>query len=395
MLTVVSVFGTDPISNNHVATRFKSNKEMPGESSPLLPLHREDGESNGGSSSSITYSIRSNLPLHPVKPLPDMEIRCHVLLATRLESCSQEEALSGVKAGKNQYWIDIETISSGRELRQWLSQKLHLPTFVLDILSEPPDQWASQTLALRNALLTILRILPPQVDSDDMAHVAALQLQNLVITFGARNDVYASALQRMQERLPALQATNSSVLLTVWLRFHLDRTAAAVRHMRSAVLLMDQAMDRDVTSVEWDEIIQAKDHLLKVLSVSEEQTACVEHLGAVQPSAASHTWQTSLSTLLATAQATERMSLRLEKHVTELRQRCQGHDHEVMNRRLAVLTILSAVFLPLTLFTGIWGMNFDYMPELKDPYSYPLALLFMMTVATSMICYFYRAGWCS
>lgn len=101
----------------------------------------------------------------------------------------------------------------------------------------------------------------------------------------------------------------------------------------------------------------------------------------------------SLSMLLATAGATERMALRLEKHIADLRQRYEGHEHQVMNRRLAVLTVFSVIFLPLTLFTGIWGMNFEYMPELTAPDAYPIALLLMLTVAVVMMCYFRQTGW--
>jgi len=36
-----------------------------------------------------------------------------------------------------------------------------------------------------------------------------------------------------------------------------------------------------------------------------------------------------------------------------------------LNQRLALLTILSAIFMPLTLLSGIWGMNFENMPELS------------------------------
>jgi len=101
----------------------------------------------------------------------------------------------------------------------------------------------------------------------------------------------------------------------------------------------------------------------------------------------------SLGSLVATAGATERLTLRLEKHIADLRQRSEQHQHTIMNRRLAYLTAMSAIFLPLTLLTGIWGMNFEQMPELKNPYAYPLALLFMLSLASTMVHYFRKSGW--
>lgn len=64
-----------------------------------------------------------------------------------------------------------------------------------------------------------------------------------------------------------------------------------------------------------------------------------------------------------------------------------------MNRRLSRLTIISAIFLPLTLLAGIYGMNFDFMPELHHPYGYFLALGVMLLTAIGMGWWFRAKGW--
>ena len=51
-----------------------------------------------------------------------------------------------------------------------------------------------------------------------------------------------------------------------------------------------------------------------------------------------------------------------------------------MNKIINVLTIISAVFLPLTLITGIYGMNFKFMPELNLYYGYPLTIAVMFII---------------
>jgi Mg2+ and Co2+ transporter CorA len=359
----------------------------PNESTCLLQHHKRQ--------TSIQSGLRSMLPL------PGMQIRAHLIETNGDISLSTvEDALSGAKAGRRHYWIDIDADErDADELREWLLG-LNLPHFLLDVLAEPPEMWASQVVPLQRAALAVIRILPEQLDSDKMSHLAALHLRNLLLTFTScpRSDtggLYAPALAQMkeQERLPA--ATSSGALLA-WLRFHIERTSRSTRSLRYTVLACDEAMDRDVTSVKLDEIIAAKDQLLRLLSVAEEQTECLESLAAVEADTEMLDFSPvrgSLSMLLATAGATERMALRLEKHVAELRQRHEGHEHEKMNRRLAVLTVFSVIFLPLTLFTGIWGMNFENMPELKAPDAYPMALLLMVTVAVVMMCYFQRTGW--
>lgn len=63
------------------------------------------------------------------------------------------------------------------------------------------------------------------------------------------------------------------------------------------------------------------------------------------------------------------------------------------NNRLKVLTIVAAIFLPLNLVAGIYGMNFDSMPILHWQFAYHAIILFMVAVALAMIYFFYRAGW--
>ncbi|MEN3974256.1 magnesium/cobalt transporter CorA [Emcibacter sp. SYSU 3D8] len=64
-----------------------------------------------------------------------------------------------------------------------------------------------------------------------------------------------------------------------------------------------------------------------------------------------------------------------------------------MNEIMKVLTIIATIFIPLSFFAGIWGMNFENMPELKEPWAYPAALAFMATIAGGLLVYFRRKGW--
>jgi magnesium transporter len=64
-----------------------------------------------------------------------------------------------------------------------------------------------------------------------------------------------------------------------------------------------------------------------------------------------------------------------------------------MNEIMKVLTIFSAIMLPLTFIAGVYGMNFDNMPELHSRYGYFGTLLIMGVVAVGMLIFFWRRGW--
>ncbi|WPZ10346.1 magnesium/cobalt transporter CorA [Roseivirga spongicola] len=69
------------------------------------------------------------------------------------------------------------------------------------------------------------------------------------------------------------------------------------------------------------------------------------------------------------------------------------HMTNKLNDVLKVLTIFSVVFIPLTFMAGIYGMNFEHMPELSYEYSYPIFWGAIVIVALGMIYYFKRKNW--
>ncbi len=64
-----------------------------------------------------------------------------------------------------------------------------------------------------------------------------------------------------------------------------------------------------------------------------------------------------------------------------------------LNEILKVLTIISTIFIPLTFIVGIYGMNFEHMPELQSRWGYPAVLIFMAGVAGFMLRFFRKKGW--
>ena len=64
-----------------------------------------------------------------------------------------------------------------------------------------------------------------------------------------------------------------------------------------------------------------------------------------------------------------------------------------LNITMRILTVITAVFVPLTFIAGIYGMNFAHMPELEHPYGYFMVLGLMMSIGVGLAWLFRRKGW--
>ena len=63
------------------------------------------------------------------------------------------------------------------------------------------------------------------------------------------------------------------------------------------------------------------------------------------------------------------------------------------NDVMKVLTIMASVFIPLTFIAGVYGMNFEHMPELHERWGYPAVIGVMISVGLGMLLFFWKRGW--
>ncbi|MCE5205642.1 MAG: magnesium/cobalt transporter CorA [Porphyromonadaceae bacterium] len=70
-----------------------------------------------------------------------------------------------------------------------------------------------------------------------------------------------------------------------------------------------------------------------------------------------------------------------------------GYVNIEQNKIIKIFTIVSVIFMPPTLIASIYGMNFDFMPELDKKWGYPAALLFMVLSSLLILYYFKKRKW--
>ena len=157
---------------------------------------------------------------------------------------------------------------------------------------------------------------------------------------------------------------------------------------------LSSRVDEADAEIDVSMILELKKRLYRYMSVFEDQMNCLSFLSQVDlPALEMDYVRKHFQDILKGMEHILKLMSRLERRLEYIQQHCMLLFQDKTNSRMKILTVISAIFLPLSLIAGIYGMNFIDMPELKNPVAYPVTLLLMVGIAFGMLAFFYRRGW--
>jgi magnesium transporter len=168
----------------------------------------------------------------------------------------------------------------------------------------------------------------------------------------------------------------------------------ALQAMRSRVDELERLLDDDPDAISFARIRELKRAILVCGNICEDQLFVLA--SSDSPAAHEiipHTNEPVREAVLALVKYVDRSFDRLESRSRQLESQLQMIYQKRTEDRLRFLTVISAVFMPLTLIAGIYGMNFEVIPELDEPYAYQICIGLMVALAAGMLVWFYRRGW--
>ncbi|MBR6273458.1 MAG: LPXTG cell wall anchor domain-containing protein, partial [Lachnospiraceae bacterium] len=86
-------------------------------------------------------------------------------------------------------------------------------------------------------------------------------------------------------------------------------------------------------------------------------------------------------------------SASLRDYTMQLRDLYKAQIDVKQNRIMTVLTVVTTIFMPLTLIAGWYGMNFRFMPELEWKWSYPVVIGVCVLIAVGSLLFFKKKKW--
>ena len=283
-------------------------------------------------------------------------------------------------------WVRLTSSMDG-ERQAWL-QTLGVPANLV----QQADADSRPVVAHEQALLVSLPVLT--TGESGTRRVRLLCTANLLLTIedGAVPAIDTTVAELCAGKAPP-EATGPGLLLDV-LEGAARGTGPAYLSLRRGLDALAEALEARPLDVPSESLLGMKRLISQMAMLFEEQGHCLAELQRrLAIGLQSERGRDQLRGLITDLERGLRLLARMEDRVRDLRQHHLHSQQETTSRRLNVLAVLSAIYLPATLIAGIYGMNFEHIPMTEFHNGYLMVMAVMAALVGAQVWYFYRRGW--
>jgi magnesium transporter len=225
-------------------------------------------------------------------------------------------------------------------------------------------------------------------------HVALLLLDNCVLVFQElEDDVFAGVRERVRKKSGRIRSRGADYLFFALLDAIVDNYFAVLEYLNDKIEVLEEAVYADPKPEVAQKIQELKKEVLRVrrwvYPVKELTGRLIDN---EHPRITNETKIFLRDVLDHAIEINETLQIYREMSMS-LMEMYMSNMSNKMNEVMKVLTIMASIFIPLTFIAGIYGMNFDHMPELHWKYSYYVVWGVMILLFIGMLIYFRRKDW--
>lgn len=296
-------------------------------------------------------------------------------------------------------WIDLLNPAADEDEAVERALGISIPT-----REEVEEIEVSSRLYYEDSVAYMTAILPAQADTDDpeMAPVTFVLTGERLITVRYHDPrAFQTFIKRVEKT--SLGCTNGATVLIALLEVIVDRLADVVERAARDIDGISRGIFRHNgtkagKSRDFQKALEEIGRKGDLNSKLRDSLATLERLNAFLGQVTGKgkldaEGRARLKTLVRDVQSLTDHSSFLSQKIMFLLDATLGMINIEQNAIIKIFSVAAVVFLPPTLIASIYGMNFDYMPELKWLTGYPFALLIMIVSAITPFWYFKRRGW--
>ncbi|MBW1911674.1 MAG: magnesium/cobalt transporter CorA [Deltaproteobacteria bacterium] len=290
-------------------------------------------------------------------------------------------------------WINIDGIHKV-DIIEKIGKKMNLHPLILEDIVNPQQRPKMEDLD--NCVYIVFKML--QIDAEGtplkIEQVSLVLGENYVISFHEmQGDVFDPIRNRIRNGKGRIRKMRSDYLAYALMDAVVDNYFSILEHLGDRIEDLENIMMSDPRPEHLQEINRLKRDMIflrksvwplreVISSLEREETSLIQKdTQRYFRDIYDHTIQ-----VMDTVETfRDMLSGMHDTHLSSLSAR--------MNEVMKVLTIIATIFIPLTFISGIYGMNFKFMPELEWRWAYFVVLGIMGLIAFSMLIYFKRKKW--
>lgn len=332
------------------------------------------------------------LVIHDESPVPKIRLISYDSDGMKEFDVDQVGQLHEAFSDHSTTWIDIQGFGDETLIRQ-IAETFDLHPLLLGDLVNVPQR--PKVEAYGEQLLIIVRMVSVASDGDlDLEQVSIVLAKNYVLTFQERyGDVLDPVRHRLRSGQGPIRQRGADYLAYAIADTIVDGYYPVLESIGDRLEELEDEVVRNPTSELLSRLNKMKNRLVNLRrSIWPQREAFSELARGSHPTVNDEVCLYLRDTYDHCVQSSEVVEMYREM-VTGLMSIYLSSIANRTNEVMRVLTVMASIFIPLTFLAGIYGMNFEHMPELHYQWSYPVVWVVMGASASTMLGFFWRKGW--
>lgn len=306
-----------------------------------------------------------------------------------VEQNSPEGRISSLPGEPGEFWIDIQS-KDVEEIRKFLTPlDLHPVqlTRCLDSINTPGVISFGKSL-----LMEYPAAFNPKLS--EAAYLSILLQSNLLITIRHGSMPALDELIRELKDNAPIQLVHLPQIIYLILDEFSDLNAEAQVEIRDHIQALSNKLTGNAAKVKISDLAGLRTRVENMVSLAENQLYCISALNASDNAALKDPHRKAfIQDILSETEITQRGVYRLESRMRDLYSDFQAAGNDRVEKRLRLLTIVSALTLPLGLMAGLLGMNVGGVPGIHAPFGFAVVIILMTIIIIVQYWFFKRKGW--
>ncbi len=330
-------------------------------------------------------------------PAPVIRHICYDQQGIQESEISNVDDLKGILQPGSINWIDIQGFGD-RSTMQQIGSIFHLHPLLLEDIVNVPQRPKAESYG--DQLLVVVRMFRLEAQDDtglqeiDMEQVSLVLAKGHVLTFQERHgDVLDPVRKRLRSGKGIIRTRGADYLAYAIADTIIDGYYPVLESVGDQL----EALENDVIHNPSQDVLvvlnRLKNELINLRRAIWPQREAINALIRGDHELIDGEVSIYLRDTYDHCVQTSEVAEMFREMVTGLMNTYLSSVANRTNEVMKVLTVMASIFIPLSFLVGVYGMNFEYMPELHYQFSYPLLWSVMFGTAAGMLVFFWRKGW--